>query len=230
MKVRGWQKTSLIDFPDKVATTLFSGGCNFKCPYCHNKDLVFIDDGNKHIDHEEIMNYLEKRQGLIDGVCISGGEPTLEKNLISFAKKIKEKNMKVKLDTNGYNPDVIEEMISMGLVDYIAMDVKNSFDRYAETSGLKEMDLSKIQRSIELIKNCGVDHEFRTTVVKEFHNDEDIEKIGTIIEGANNFYIQRYDGRSDQIKGGYKAHSKEELANFKKIASKYIKNVKIRGA
>ena len=176
MKISGFQKTTLLDYPGKVACTVFLNGCNFRCPFCHNADLVIPESETGIFTENEIFEYLKKRKGILDGVCITGGEPLLNKEISEFMKRIKEMGLLVKLDTNGSFPERLEEIIRAGVVDYVAMDIKNSFEKYSETSGLSNKDLTNIKRSIDLIMEGKTDYEFRTTVVREFHTVEDIKK------------------------------------------------------
>ena len=177
MKIHGLQKMTLLDFPGRVACTVFFGGCDMRCPYCHNAELL---DGTAPavMDDTELLAFLKKRQGLLDGVCFTGGEPLLQKDLPEFAAKVRDLGYPVKLDTNGNHPDRLEKMIREGLVQYVAMDIKNSPERYAETAGLRQMDLAPIRESVSLLMEGKTDYEFRTTVVAELHDDESFEQIG----------------------------------------------------
>ncbi|MCT4613052.1 MAG: anaerobic ribonucleoside-triphosphate reductase activating protein [Clostridia bacterium] len=229
MRIHGWQKSSFVDAPSKVVTTVFSGGCNMNCPYCHNKDLVKNHMKMDTIPTDEILKHLDKRKCMLDGICISGGEPTLDKNLENFIDKVREKGYHVKLDTNGYRPDVLEKLLKAGKLDYVAMDIKNSPGKYAETVGLKAIDINKIKKSVDLIKNSGIDHEFRTTVIKEFHSIEDIHKIKEWLGEGETYSLQQYNPNCDQIIGGFSAHEKETLNEFKETLETHYKKVNVKG-
>jgi len=191
MIIGGFQKFSLIDYPGKICAIVFTQGCNFRCPYCHNPELVDPKLFLPPIPEEEIFSFLEKRRGKLDAVEITGGEPTLHSDLLEFIGKIKNMGFLVKLDSNGTNPDVIEKAIRNKLVDYLAMDVKAPLDKYRETTGV-DVDVDKIKRNIELIMNSGVDYEFRTTIVKSLLSREDILKIGELIKGAKLYILQKF--------------------------------------
>lgn len=228
MIINGWQKVSLLDYPEKIVTTIFTPLCNFRCPFCHNSDLVF---GQTDIEYSEddILNYIDMRKNILDGICISGGEPTLQKDLIDFIKKLKSLNILIKLDTNGYKPDVLEELLNNKLLDYVAMDIKNSKNKYFKTCDIKNNNINKIEKSIKLLMNSNIDYEFRTTIIKEFHDKEDIHKIGNWIKGCKNYYMQQYVPSETEIKGGFTPYTRENLYNFKNILNEYIDNVTIRG-
>ena len=214
MLICGLQKLTLLDYPEKTACTIFTYGCNFRCPFCHNALLV-TEKVEGIIDEEEVLSFLKKRQGILDGVCITGGEPTNQKDLIPFMKKIKDMGYLVKLDTNGYNPDVLGEILSQGLADYVAMDLKNSEEKYPLTAGT-EIDTEKILTSINLIKEKAPDYEFRTTVVSEFHNEEDIEKICLMAGSNSKLYLQQFKDSGNLISAGL---SPWETDRMKKVVS-----------
>jgi pyruvate formate lyase activating enzyme len=192
MTIHGFQKMTLLDYPGRVACTLFTAACNLRCPFCHNAGLVTKIDTAERIDEEEIFSYLKKRQGILDGVCITGGEPTLQKDLPEFIRAIRALGYAVKLDTNGTSPDLLKALIDEGLVDYVAMDVKNAPEKYPLTVGLADYDITPIQRSIDLLLEGRVDYEFRTTVVAEYHTPEDIASIARWIEGAPRYFLQPF--------------------------------------
>ena len=192
MLVGGFQGTTLIDYPGKIASTIFTCGCNFRCPFCHNPELVFPKEHKfPCTDGEEVLKKLNGRQTFIDGVCITGGEPTLNDDLPDFIKSIKKMGYAVKLDTNGYKPDVIERLMDKNLIDAIAMDIKSSFDNYSKVCGT-DIDVELIKKSIEMIMNSGLQYEFRTTVVPEYVSKEDIDKIVSHIEGAEFYALQQF--------------------------------------
>lgn len=218
---------SMVDYDGKIACTVFTGGCNFRCPFCHNASLVLGSD-RQNIDEREVLAYLAKRRGLVDALVISGGEPTLQYDLEDFIRKVKRLGYLVKLDTNGTNPDVIEHLISEGLLDYIAMDVKNSAKKYQITVD-RQVDIGVIERSIEIIKNSGVEYEFRTTLIREFHTEDDISKIADMISGAERYYMQKYNDNDGCISHGYSAFDKSEVERFKTLFDGKVKSVEIRG-
>ncbi|MBU2634071.1 MAG: anaerobic ribonucleoside-triphosphate reductase activating protein [Nanoarchaeota archaeon] len=226
LKIKHLEKTSLVDYPGKISCVLFLGGCNFRCGYCHNKQLI-LDDELKNINEEEILSYLESRKKWIDGVVFTGGEPLLY-NLKDFIIKIKNLGFLIKLDTNGFNPDALKELIDNNLLDYIAMDIKNSFEKYEETVGTK-VDLDKIKESINLIKNFK-NYEFRMTVLPLLHNEGDFESIGNLLEGCKLFCIQQFRPMNclNEDFESEKQFSLKELEIFKKILENYVKKVEMR--
>ncbi len=227
--IKGFIKNSFVDYPGKVAATVFTGGCNFSCPFCHNGELVKSPGKIKSIETWEITDFLEKRKGLIDGLVITGGEPTLWPGLRDFIVKIKSMGFSVKLDSNGYEPLVLEKLLQEGIIDYIAMDIKNSPEKYAQTAGLKTLDISRIIKSIQLIKESGINYEFRTTVMKEFHSKEDLIKIGEWLKGSEKYVLQNYNPKEGQVEDKiFTPFSKEELLEYKSLLSDYIKKVEIR--
>ena len=220
MKIQALQKLTLLDFPGKTACTVFTHGCNLRCPFCHNARLV-TQKSEEGISEEEFFSFLKKRSGLLDGVCITGGEPLLQKDIGDFMKKIKAEGFLVKLDTNGFYPEKLQELLSAGLVDYVAMDIKSAPDTYAKAVGLEEPDIEAVKKSVTIIKNSGVAHEFRTTFVKGLHNASDLAKIGDWLRGEEHYYLQMFVdsgelvGASD-VTGGFSAFSKEEMAEITK--------------
>ncbi len=229
VKFFGLQKLTLLDFPGNLASTVFCGGCNFRCPFCQNSDLVFLPEGIKEITREDILNYLKSRHNLLDGICISGGEPLLNKGLKEFIIQIKELGLKVKLDTNGSFYEKLKELGDAGLLDYVAVDIKNSKEKYGETIGIPGYDTKEIEKTISYLKQGNIPYEFRTTVVEEFHDEKDFEKIGKWLKGARNYYLQRFEDSECVIRKGLHSPSLEKLNKYKDIAKKYIENVEIRG-
>ncbi len=225
----GIQKLTLLDYPGHMASTLFTGGCNFKCPFCHNRDLVFLDEKEVELDKEEILNFLSSRKNILDGVCISGGEPLLQPDLKAFILDVRALGLKVKLDTNGSNYSKLKELIEEGLVDYVAMDVKNDEANYAKTCGVGNVDLSAIRESVELLKQNHVDYEFRTTIVKEFHDSDSIEAMGRWLKGAKILYLQSFEDNENVIQQGLHPHDRATINEFKRVLEKYIAEVKLRG-
>ena len=228
MIFNGFRKMTLLDFPGRVACTLFTGGCNFRCPFCHNASLV-VGGNMEQIDEAVILDYLKKRTGLLDGVCITGGEPTLRPDLIPFIEKVKALGFEVKLDTNGTNPTLLKELLDKELVDYVAMDVKNSFEKYPETCGLDGMELNSIKESIALLIGGKVDFEFRTTVVSPLHEAADIEALAKEIRGAEKYFIQNFVDSGDLLGGGMTALPRETLDQMLTAARKYIPKAELRG-
>ena len=228
MIFNGFRKMTLLDFPGRVACTLFTGGCNFRCPFCHNASLV-VGGNMEQIDEAVILDYLKKRTGLLDGVCITGGEPTLRPDLIPFIEKVKALGFAVKLDTNGTNPTLLKELLDKELVDYVAMDVKNSFEKYPETCGLDGMELNSIKESIALLIGGKVDFEFRTTVVSPLHEAADIEALAKEIRGAEKYFIQNFVDSGDLLGGGMTALPRETLDQMLTAARKYIPKAELRG-
>lgn len=229
MEIHGFQKTTLLDFPGHVAATVFVGGCNFRCPFCHNGLLVLEPQNQPVIEEEEVLAYLKKRQGILEGVCITGGEPTLQKDLIPFVKKLKSLGYLVKLDTNGYRPQVLEELLTDGLLDYVAMDIKASLERYCEAAGVSDLKQERILESIRLLKRCGIPYEFRTTVVKGIHSVEEFEEIGRLLEGTRAYYLQGFRESDNMVGEGFEAFSLREMEKMAHIAGKYIDKVELRG-
>ncbi len=228
MTVNGFQKMTLLDFPGKVACTVFLGGCNFRCPFCHNAGLV-LGRNVESYPEEEILSYLEKRKGLLDGVCITGGEPTLRPDLLPFIEKIKALGYAVKLDTNGSNPALLKRLVKEGLIDYVAMDIKNCMRKYPETCGYEQLDLAPIKESIEFLLSGSIDYEFRTTVVKELHTVEDIEALSKEIKGAGRYFLQSFADSGDLLSQGYSAHSSEVLKEMLSAAQKELPETALRG-
>lgn len=235
MKICGLQKTTLLDFPQRVACTVFTGGCNFSCPFCHNATLAVGDIFEEVISEEEFFAFLEKRKGVLDGVCITGGEPTIQKRLEEFIRKIKDKGYQVKLDTNGSFPDILKHLVIEGLVDYVAMDIKSSRQSYDVAIGNERLDIKKVNESIDFLKENHIDFEFRTTAVKGIHSKNDFEEIGKWLKGDVKYYIQNYIDSGDTIaerKGKnnlLKGFSTEEIEGFAKIVGQYIPKTRIRG-
>ena len=228
MQIHGFNKTTLLDYPGLVAATIFTGACNFRCPFCHNAELVLNPSSQPIIPEEEILTHLKKRQGITKGVCITGGEPTLQKDLKDFVKKLKELDLKVKLDSNGYKPEVLKDLVKEGLLDYIAMDVKAPLDEYEVIAGVK-LDVSKLQESIDFLKKGKVPYEFRTTVIKDFHTQESFEKIAELIKGADRYFLQGYVDSDKVIAPGLSAYTYEEMQEFLPIFDGKVKHVEIRG-
>lgn len=232
MQIHGFNKTTLLDYPEHVAATVFTGGCNFRCPFCHNAGLVLEPGRQEYIPEEEVLAHLKKRKGLLSGVCITGGEPTLQKDLADFLGRIKALGYLVKLDTNGYQPKVLQELLHENLLDYVAMDIKASKENYARAAGIPELDLTGIQESIILLQNSGVPYEFRTTVVKGIHTIEEFEEIGKWLAGSRAYYLQGFRENENVLAAGEMAmgtFSGQEMQQMAALALKYIEKVELRG-
>lgn len=229
MIIKGMQKLTLIDYPGKVACTLFTFGCNFRCPYCQNPELV-IGTPDNAIEEKTILEFLEERKGFLDAVCITGGEPTLYEDLPEFIKKIKNIGYLIKLDTNGTNLEMLKRVVEENLIDYIAMDIKAPLERYEEVVRV-EVDEEEIRRTTDFIMKCGLEYEFRTTVVPGLIGKEDIEKIGEWLEGAEKYYIQQFNNEKvlDPSFKQKEPYSIQELEELAEIARKYFQKVEIRG-
>ena len=230
MLIHGFQKMTLLDFPGRVACTVFTAGCNFRCPFCHNAGLVTHLDAAAHVDGQEILAYLNKRKGILDGVCITGGEPTLQSDLSDFIRRVREMGYAIKLDTNGADPQALAALMREGLLDYVAMDVKNCPARYAETVGLEDLDLAPVRESVELLLHGNVDFEFRTTVTDELHTPQDIGALAAWISGAPRYFIQPFVDSGDLVGGGMHAPSAQKLEEMLAAARKHLPCAAIRGA
>lgn len=229
MTIQGLQKLTLLDYPGKVACTIFTAGCNFRCPFCHNASLVTDTNRNEEISQEEIVAYLKKRQGILDGVCISGGEPLLSQELKDFISKIKELGYEIKLDTNGSYPEQLKNLVENGLVDYVAMDIKNSQENYGKTIGIPDYDIQNIHNSVQYLLSGKVPYEFRTTVVRELHQKSDFASIGRWIRGADRYYLQQFVDSGDLLQKGLHGYNKDIMQQAMGIVQKYVKNVELRG-
>ena len=229
MQIFGFNKTTLLDFPEHVACTVFTGGCNFRCPFCQNGDLVLHGGSLPVLDEEEVFGVLRKRKGILTGVCVTGGEPTLQRHLDVFLSRVKELGYLVKLDSNGYRPEVLQSLRERGLVDYFAMDIKSSPENYARTAGVKELDMGLIRESVDFIRSCGLDYEFRTTVVRELHSSGDFLSIGEWLKGCKAYFLQSYVESEGVICKEFSSYSKEELEEFVTLLKPYIDNVSLRG-
>lgn len=227
IKIGGIQKTSFIDYPGKIAAVIFTSGCNFSCGYCHNGGL--FESGNCIYSPQNIMDYLKSRYNKLDAVVISGGEPTLHRDLFAFVSKVKELGFLVKLDTNGTNPDVVDKMVRNELIDYFAMDIKAPLDRYPEIVNAN-VNIDNIVKSVDIIKNSGVDYEFRTTVVKNQLGFEDFKKIGEMLKGSRLYYLQRFKNEStlNPLFSNYTTYSDDDFSKIVNLLSENIVSVKLR--
>jgi pyruvate formate lyase activating enzyme len=231
VKLKGWVRTSLIDYPDHIATVLFTGGCNFRCPMCHNADLVIRPRETPDLAREIVWDFLARRKGLVSGVVITGGEPTLQAGLVPFLRRIREMGLDVKLDTNGYRPDVLATLLGEGLVDYVAMDVKAPPDKYPLLAGRAGLDVARVERSIELLQDSGLSHEFRTTVVPDLLDEEDIEQIARQLAGAAQYVLQQFRPRHtlDPALEQATPYPMDRLYGMAERAGRWVTWVSVRG-
>lgn len=229
IKFYGLQKLTLLDFPGRMAATVFTGGCNFRCPFCHNRSLVFLNENDGEISQDDILEYLSLRNKVLDGICISGGEPLLHPGIKSFIKKVRKLGLQVKLDSNGSNFESLKELIDEKLVDYVAMDIKNSPSKYSLTVGLQNFDLSEVEKSKNYLLENHVDYEFRTTVVKQFHEVDDFKEIGKWIKGAKHYFLQNFEDHGSCIVEGLSAVESTDLEKMKQVVQEYVEDVQIRG-
>ena len=228
MDIQGLQKMTLLDWPGKVACTVFLGGCDFRCPFCHNAELL-EGDLPAALTQGELLDFLRRRRGLLDGVCVTGGEPLLRADLAGLLEEVKDLGYPVKVDTNGSHPARMVELWERGMVDYVAMDVKNSPDRYPETAGVPGLDLGPIRESIAWLLEGHVDYEFRTTAVRQFHDGDSFRAIGGWIRGAARYYIQNFTDRDTVAFAGLSGFDKEELGGFAELVAPYVEHVELRG-
>lgn len=230
MLISGLQKLTLLDYPGKMACTVFTGGCNFRCPFCHNSSLVLPERLVSDISEESVLGFLQKRRGMLEGVAITGGEPLLQKDIAAFLRKVRDMGYSIKLDTNGSFPEKLEEIIREGLVDMVAMDIKNSPALYGKTVGLENFDLSRVERSRELLMKGSVDYEFRTTLVKGLHTISSVREMAEWISGAKKYYLQQYRESGDIINNeGLSAFNEEEMNALKAAAAEFVPAVQLRG-
>lgn len=229
MKIHGLEKLSLVDYDGKVSATVFTGNCNFKCGFCHNSALVLDCDNLATISENEVLEYLKRRKGLLDGVCISGGEPTLNHDLPSFITKIKDIGVSVKLDTNGTNPKMLKSLCENKLIDYVAMDIKNNKEDYSSVIGLKSYDTKNVEQSVEYLLSGNLPYEFRTTLVAEYHKRDNIVKIGEWIKGANKYFLQKFVGGENCISDGMNEVPLDVAKSYLEIISRNVKHVALRG-
>lgn len=253
MDFRGLQKTTLLDYPGIIAATVFTAGCNFRCPFCHNGDLVLAANSLPRIEETEVLDFLQKRKGILKGLCISGGEPTLQKGLPEFIQKVKDLGYLVKLDTNGSNPEMLKELLENDFLSYVAMDIKNSPDSYEKTIGTvaknhcepgtdgncetefpvmkneTKFDVKKIEQSIQSLKESGIPCEFRTTLVKELHTEADMQAIANWLPKEIPYYLQCYEENEQVIIPGFHPPTKETMERYREILSEKLEQVYLRG-
>ena len=237
MVIHGIQKLTLIDYPEKTAATLFFKGCNFRCPYCHNASLVaekalhdVLQGGQiaPALSPDQIFDFLKKRSSVLDGVCITGGEPLLQDGIEDFIFQIKNMGFDVKLDTNGQLPDKLKFLVQNKYVDYVAMDIKNSFKNYSKTIGIENFSTINVEKSADFLISTNVDYEFRTTVVREFHTADDFHSIGKRLRGARKYFLQQFKDSDTNISQGLHPCSKEQMQEFKGILASYIPSASLR--
>ncbi|MEA3339006.1 MAG: anaerobic ribonucleoside-triphosphate reductase activating protein [Chloroflexota bacterium] len=232
MEIKGWIKTSLIDYPEHIATVLFTGGCDFRCPMCHNADLVLRPGELPTLPLEEVWEFLSRRAGLVDGVVITGGEPTLQPDLPSFLRQARALELDIKLDTNGHNPDILESLLDEELVDYVAMDVKAPPAKYPRLAGRPDLDLQRVERSVALLRGSGVPCEFRTTIVPGLLTEEDVEEIARWIAGAERYVLQQFRplGALDPSLEKATPYPVERLQAMAERAGRWVNQVTVRGS
>ena len=228
MEIQGLQKMTLLDYPGKVAGTVFLGGCDFHCPFCHNGELV-LSPALAEMNQEELLAFLKKRQGLLDGVCITGGEPLLRPDLPQLLESVKALGYPVKLDTNGSHPRALVDLVERKLVDYVAMDVKNSPERYPETVGVPGLDVGPIRESVGFLLEGLVDYEFRTTVVRELHDEDSFRAIGPWLSGAKRYFLQSFVDRDTVIREGLHPWDRDHLQKFAELVRPWVPSVELRG-
>ena len=228
MKIEALQKLTLLDFPGKMAATVFTYGCNLRCPFCHNALLV-TEESEGGIESDEVLDFLSKRKGMLEGVCVTGGEPLLQPDIEDFLRAIKEMGFSVKLDTNGTFPKKLKDLVRKNLVDYVAMDIKNCREKYALTSGKVAMDLTSIDESIRFLLSGEVEAEFRTTVVKNFHSEEDLLKITDWISGCDRYFLQQFVDSGNLINSTLEGYSDDELTAIYKQVKRKLPVTKLRG-
>lgn len=230
MVIKGLQKTTLLDFPGRLAATIFTGGCNFRCPFCHNASLVLRGGDVEEVPAEDLFSYLDKRSGLLDGVCITGGEPLINPDIDALIRKIRSYGLLVKLDTNGAFPERLEALLDEGLLDYVAMDVKNTDEKYGITIGLGEnYDIGAINKSIDIIMKKAPDYEFRTTIVRELHDISDVANIAKKLLGTKKYFLQKYVDSGDILSSGYSAYSDAEMLEMLDEARSILPVTILRG-
>ena len=229
MHIHGLQKLAMVDYPGKLAATVFTGGCDLRCPFCHNALLVTRLAETPEIPEEEVLDFLASRKGLLDGVVLTGGEPLLQPDAAEFLQAVRELGFAVKLDTNGCHPAALADILDQGLADYVAMDVKNSPRRYGETVGVPDFDLAPVEESVRLLQRSAVDHEFRTTLVRELHSEADLDAIAAWLEGAPKYFLQNFVDSGNLIGQGYHGFSLEELRAFAERMRPHFGAVELRG-
>ncbi len=229
MIIDGFSKLTLLDYPENVACIIWTRGCNFRCPFCQNSELIKMTKDEGNIKEEDVLSYLEKRKGILDGIVISGGEPTMQKGLYEFIKKVKTIGLKVKLDTNGFNPKVLKKLIDDNLLDYVAVDIKNDLDHYDKICGLNKITLDNLLETIKILENSHILYEFRTTVMKNYHNEQRIENILSLIGKNANYYLQNFKDSEYVLDKTLESFSNDELMHIYNDLKLKYPNIGIRG-
>lgn len=229
MRFCGMNKTTLLDYPGHVAATLFTGGCNMRCPFCQNSGLVLAPREQPEITEQEALTFLRRRQGILEGVCITGGEPTLQNDLEDFIRRVRELGYLVKLDTNGYRPQILRRLLEEQLLDYVAMDIKASKERYAIACGLPDLERNRIEESVELLKASAIPYEFRTTVVKGIHSPEEFTAIGQWLQGCRAYYLQSFRDSGQVMQPDFAAFERAQLEEMRERAAQYVPHTALRG-
>jgi pyruvate formate lyase activating enzyme len=230
VKICGVQKLAMVDYPGKLAATVFTGGCNLRCPFCHNAPLVTgLAENPEEYTQEEVLAFLKTRRGLLEGVVLSGGEPLMQSGAAEFARAVRELGFSFKLDTNGTFPDRLAHLLETGLVDYVAMDIKNCLPKYPMTVGLRDFDTAPVEESVRILRAGGVDYEFRTTLVREFHTAADLEAVGRWLEGSARYFLQTFVDSGNLIGSGCSAFSADEMNAFANAVRPYFGTVGVRG-
>lgn len=225
----GMNKTTLLDYPGHVAATLFTGGCNMRCPFCQNSVLVLAPQKQPEISEQDVLAFLRRRRGILEGVCITGGEPTLQKDLEDFIRRVREMEYLIKLDTNGYRPQILRHLLEEELLDYVAMDIKASKERYGIACGLAGVELNRIEESVELLKTSSIPYEFRTTVVKGIHSPEEFTAIGRWLQGSRAYYLQNFRDSGQVMQPGFAEFERAELEEMRESAAQYVPRTELRG-
>ena len=229
MKIYGLNKTTLLDYPGKVAATIFLGGCNFRCPFCQNSSLVLNPSTQPEIPVKEVLSVLKKRKGILDGVCITGGEPTLSPDLPELLREIRTLGYPIKLDTNGTHPALLKTLTEQNLIQMTAVDIKACPDNYPALCGLVHPELDAVKETVEFLKNGTLDYEFRTTVIRELHSEKDFIEIGQWLTGAKAYYLQAYRDSEEVLQPGFSSYTRKELEHFREILKRTIPLVELRG-
>lgn len=229
MYLCGLQKLAMVDYPGKLAATVFTGGCNLRCPFCHNALLVTRLDETPELSEEEVLSFLSTRKKLLDGVVLSGGEPLLQPDAADFLRKVRQMGFSVKLDTNGFFPDRLSAILEEGLVDYVAMDIKNTPEKYPLTCGVPTLDMAPVEASIRLLRQSGVDFEFRTTLIREFHTRENLLSIGRWLEGSPRYFLQAFVDSGNLVGSGCSAFTQQEMHDFTQLLQPFFQEVHLRG-
>lgn len=229
MRICGLQKLSMVDYPGKLAATVFTGGCNLRCPFCHNALLVTRLSESPTLSEEEVLSFLSSRKSLLDGIVLSGGEPLMHPDAVDFLDKVRKLGFAIKVDTNGSYPQMLETILQRGLADYVAMDIKNRPEKYAETVGIPGFSIENVEKSLSLLRSSGIPYELRTTVVRQFHTPEDLAAIGKWLGDVPAYYIQNFEDSGNLIQSSLTGFSPEELQNLANSAKTHLKSVFIRG-